>query len=553
MDINNPPSASPGARPALLAESPGADHTGFVLDVNGRTQPPDADFDTVIYTDRVLSADTDQTIGWTNDIALDDSGPHPIFFVPGTDELVYGESVDNAAKTMTVRRGFGDTVPASVSVAAATPLFLAGYWYDDGSVMARTGDRWARDLRGRSSGDVVALQALTRTAHGILDAASAPTDDVTIAERVLRPWPPGDVVADDNSTPNDFSTGAVNTTWSRRARDGDPQKFFGATDQPLEVGQDSVIKIYGTDKVTSIETLLATYSTTTAFYDYKNSDEITAAGRGYLYDSLRLTFGSTLSGRDSHQSYEQIVTRGGNVGSRHAEWLRRYLNLLGKPAAAIFWPNSGALQDDVGGYAPIDVGTPSYGRTALVDSAGQGADGSVLLDGSSDYWSVPGSSDWQPGAGSFTALLWCQVSGSPADAYLYDCDESSAGAWDLRWQDGITSLRADLRDSGGTSVAVSCVAPEGIALAAIVVDRATDQLRAWQSSTVYGDDTAVADISALGSVVPTNGLFIGAQKGGSNLFPGNTEVGAIIPYALTPAELQAIFDGGLDADARVLP
>ena len=94
------------------------------------------------------------------------------------DELVRVVAIDPQAQTATLARGCADTVPVPHAEGARI------WFYDDFA---------AADPTDYSVGETVEAKLLTRTSSAQLDPALAPVDSVRLAQRQVRPYPPGDL------------------------------------------------------------------------------------------------------------------------------------------------------------------------------------------------------------------------------------------------------------------------------------------------------------------------------------------------------------------------
>lgn len=118
------------------------------------------------------------------------------------EELCRVDSITDAL--LTVGRGILDTIPTAHLV---------------GDVLLFWGEYTALDSTTYTSGEIVSVKLLTATGAGVLSFGSAPVDQVTFAQRALRPYPPGNVSA--NGEPfgaflSDDTT--ITFTWTHRDR-----------------------------------------------------------------------------------------------------------------------------------------------------------------------------------------------------------------------------------------------------------------------------------------------------------------------------------------------
>lgn len=98
---------------------------------------------------------------------------------PGTAALIDGEVLKVVVATrdsVTVKRGCGDTVPASHAVGAVI-------WF--------IGNRVGSDRREYLESETVGVKLLMRTSGGFMAAKNAPPNELTFDARQYRPYPPG--------------------------------------------------------------------------------------------------------------------------------------------------------------------------------------------------------------------------------------------------------------------------------------------------------------------------------------------------------------------------
>ncbi|RKG53057.1 hypothetical protein D7V64_08190 [Acinetobacter cumulans] len=129
-------------------------------------------------------------------------------------ELMSVVSFDAEAKTLTVKRGVFDTVPAQHFVGAML------YAWDNYSGLDKT---------EYLSGEVVSLKALTQTSADQLSIDVATAHTVTCNARAIRPYPPANVLFNQENYPQRV-IGDLQVMWSARNRiqqtGGDPIGWF---------------------------------------------------------------------------------------------------------------------------------------------------------------------------------------------------------------------------------------------------------------------------------------------------------------------------------------
>ena len=105
--------------------------------------------------------------------------------------------------SFTVIRGVQDTIP---EIHGLSSRFLAwGGNYDTYDTLYTTTE-------------VVHVKLLTTTPVGVLDQSLAPVDNVTFANRLHRPYPPGNVKVNTISNPSVLISGLLTLTWASRNR-----------------------------------------------------------------------------------------------------------------------------------------------------------------------------------------------------------------------------------------------------------------------------------------------------------------------------------------------
>ncbi|WP_064746411.1 phage tail protein [Lysobacter antibioticus] len=118
------------------------------------------------------------------------------------DELVRVVAIDPQSQTTTLARGCADTVPVPHAEGARI------WFYDDFA---------AADPMDYSAGETVEAKLLTRTSSAQLDPALAPIDNVRLAQRQARPYPPGDLKLAGARYP-DAVDGDLVVDWAHRDR-----------------------------------------------------------------------------------------------------------------------------------------------------------------------------------------------------------------------------------------------------------------------------------------------------------------------------------------------
>lgn len=201
-----------------------ADDAGFVLAVASR---PESGLNYTLFTAAAGETLTDRGAGdWCPtalvvEAGVRDPGQTEFTLEAGLDlslvevgtaalwgtELVRVDAIDASALTVTLGRGCGDTTPQLH--AASERIWFYDIWA-------------ASDRREYAGGEAVSAKLRTRTSSQLLDAALAPTLEIALDERAVRPYPPGGLkVSDDVETDVVDPTscvGELTVTWVHRDR-----------------------------------------------------------------------------------------------------------------------------------------------------------------------------------------------------------------------------------------------------------------------------------------------------------------------------------------------
>lgn len=208
-------------------------------------------------------------------------------------ELVAITAVNVGAGTITVDRGVLDTVPLS---------------HDAGAVLWCHEGLYGHDRTDRAVGEVVEVRILPSTSKGRLLLTEAPTNSLTTAGRMMRPYPPGNVQVNGSRWPATIGASAeLAITWAHRDRRAQTVSFVrqDAGNIGPESGQTYTLRIYG-----ETGTLLRTVSGLTATsYTYTSANEQADNGLGRLSASLRFELESVRSALVSMNKWNWTVTR----------------------------------------------------------------------------------------------------------------------------------------------------------------------------------------------------------------------------------------------------
>lgn len=189
------------ARPSLTSQSIGiysrAGAAAFQPHGNGRFVPF-ADLGgalTITATSATLSNGIDLAQVKTGSIAIIGTG--------AAEEWVLVTAIDANAGTMTISRGILDTTPKAHS--SGEPVF-----FDDGLA--------APDRVERATGEVVQWKMTTKATGGELTIDQVSAVTATAAQRLYRPYPPGNVKVNGVAYPTSAPTPPLVFTWSHRDR-----------------------------------------------------------------------------------------------------------------------------------------------------------------------------------------------------------------------------------------------------------------------------------------------------------------------------------------------
>jgi hypothetical protein len=122
------------------------------------------------------------------------------------DEIIRVDAVtvdSEGNTTVTVGRGCLDTVPTT---------------HADGAGIYFWSDFYGSDFDQYLAGESYTFALRPRNGTGILPLADAPTMALTFSNRIVRPYPPGNVKINGVAYPTDYFLGPLEVTWSHRDR-----------------------------------------------------------------------------------------------------------------------------------------------------------------------------------------------------------------------------------------------------------------------------------------------------------------------------------------------
>lgn len=155
---------------------------------------------TALLTSEITKLQTSVVVDNLIDADLVDLGTH---FQIG-DEICRVDSIDTTTGEMTIGRGVLDTVPA-IHLAGSRLFFWDQY---NGA-----------DATEYVDGEEVSVKILPSTGSDVLTLSEAPTDNLVLDQRAIRPYPPGDLRVEGLSYQDlQFVDGEINLTWTHRDR-----------------------------------------------------------------------------------------------------------------------------------------------------------------------------------------------------------------------------------------------------------------------------------------------------------------------------------------------
>lgn len=236
------------------------------------------------------TATLDAAVGRAETVFAIRDGVDLDFVEAGTWAHVDGELVKVVSVTataLTCRRGVLDTVPAP---------------HASGVVIHFADDFKAVDLTEWSNGQTVNAKLLTRTGLGTLLEASAPVDSVTMAQRFVRPYPPGNVKINGVSYPSSVA-GDLGITWSHRDRTLQTAYLVEQSEGNIgpEAGTTYTVRIYNAQ---TGGTIIRTYSGITGTSQAYTTAQATTDNGGTKPANIRVEVESV---RDGYVSWQKHV------------------------------------------------------------------------------------------------------------------------------------------------------------------------------------------------------------------------------------------------------
>ena len=199
-------------------------------------------------------------------------------------EIVRVDAINPTTGAVTVARGCADTVPATHALGARL-------WFYDGFPAA--------DPTEYASGITVNARLLTHTSSGDLDPSLAAVDNLLMAQRQYRPYPPGKLRINTAAYPATIS-GALALTWTHRDRLLQDDQLIDTEYASVgpEVGQTYTLRLY--DETGTLRRTEAGLSGTAYTWSTETADS-----------RIPGTFNLDAFDADSTASYTQIADSAG--------------------------------------------------------------------------------------------------------------------------------------------------------------------------------------------------------------------------------------------------
>jgi hypothetical protein len=203
------------------------------------------------------------------------------------DEMVRVESYSPTTGVVSFARGCGDTVPAAHAAGARV-------WFYE-TFEAMDPNEWA-------NGETVDAKFRTITSDTLLAIGSSPGGSVTMANRAIRPYPPGQFKVNSAYYPATVPVGTdITVSWVHRDRVGQQDQLVDTTAATIgpEAGTTYTLEVINATTSTTITTVTGISGTSTT---------VLVATLGAATD-IRLKLKAVRDGLDSRQLHDWTVTR----------------------------------------------------------------------------------------------------------------------------------------------------------------------------------------------------------------------------------------------------
>lgn len=367
------------------------------------------------------------------------------------DEIVRIDAIDADANTCTLARGCADTIPSAH--AADERIWFCGDWVGS-------------DAREYVDADVVSAKLLPRTSSGQLALAYAAALQVTMDQRLARPYPPGLFQINGSAYPATAS-GPLTVSWAHRDRvlQADQLVDSSAADVGPEAGTTYTVRWYANG------VLEATHSGISG-----TSQSYTPVGDCTLTIELE----AVRDGITSYQMHSHELAYGAGATDPNFANVSSLLHFDAADGSTTFTDQKGIIWS-VGGNAHISTANPKFGAGALSN------------DGSGDYIAAADNVAFGFGTGDFTVECWVRRPvATAADYPLFDFRAASA-------QNGMFYLNVTNRRLtyyNGTVYGNTGNAPAQDAYAHVAFARESGTLRAFLDGVLQWSVAMAGDFGA---------------------------------------------------------
>ncbi|MBP8277703.1 MAG: phage tail protein [Propionivibrio sp.] len=209
------------------------------------------------------------------------------------EEIVAVKAVNPQANTVTVARGLLDTVPVAHPAGARL-------WFAEG-VEALITEQYL-------SGESVQVKLLPSTGQGRLAESATSADSHTFANRMSRPYPPGNVKVNGSAWPK-VIVGALSISWAHRDRMQQTAYLVSQTEGHIgpEAGVTYTVRCYNENNALQ----KTVTGLTSASWVYALADESAESGFGRINGKLRIEIEAVRDGVTSWQKQTRSVERAG--------------------------------------------------------------------------------------------------------------------------------------------------------------------------------------------------------------------------------------------------
>ena len=300
------------------------------------------------------------------------------------DELVAVTAIDPVNLTVTVNRGVLDTVPVA---------------HDAGEYLWCHQGLFGLDQTDRAVGESVEVRVLPSTSQGRLALEDAPTDIITTVGRMMRPYPPGNVLVNGSRWPISIGAAAeLAVTWAHRSRLLQTVTLARQDDGNIgpEAGTTYTMRIYHGANDALLRTVSGLSGTA---YTYPAATEITDGGGTLVEDPY---------------------------------WANVVLALPMDGA------NGSTTFTDI---SPVPKAVTRYGNAQISTVQSKFGGASAYFDGNGDYLTIPHASDLDLSTGDFTIELWAYFNDkSSRNALVNKTDTSYNGSYRLEVSENILAF-----------------------------------------------------------------------------------------------------------------